>query len=115
MDFLFAYEKLLAEHLIDGLMQLDGVMVQGLSAADAMQRRVPTVAFTHDSVAPATIAESLAQQNIFVWHGHNYAIEVAKTLGLYETGGAVRIGPVHYNSHAEIDELLTALSSIVAS
>ncbi|MGI9247536.1 MAG: cysteine desulfurase-like protein, partial [Woeseiaceae bacterium] len=115
MDFLFAYEGLLAERLIDGLTQLDGVTLQGISAADAMQRRVPTVAFTHDLIAPAAIAESLAQQNIFVWHGHNYAIEVAKTLGIYETGGAVRIGPVHYNSHAEIDELLNVLASVVAA
>ncbi len=74
-----------------------------------MERRVPTVAFTHDSVASSAVAESLARQNIFVWSGHNYAIEVVKTLGIYETGGAVRIGPVHYNSRAEIDRCLKAL------
>ena len=115
MDFLFDYERSLAERLIDGLMQINGVTVQGITEADAMQRRVPTVSFTHDSVASAAIAESLARQNIFVWSGHNYAVEVAKTLGFYETGGAVRVGPVHYNSHQEIDELLTALASIVVS
>ena len=115
MDFLFDYEKSLAERLIDGLMQIGGVTVQGITAADAMLRRVPTVSFTHDSVASAAIAESLARQNIFVWSGHNYAVEVAKTLGIYETGGAVRVGPVHYNSQEEIDELLTALAGIVAS
>ncbi len=115
MDSLFDYEKTLAEQLIVGLTELDGVTVQGITAADAMARRVPTIAFTHDSIAPAAIAESLAQQNIFVWSGHNYAVEVAKTLGLYESGGAVRIGPVHYNSHAEIDELLAALAVIVSS
>jgi cysteine desulfurase family protein (TIGR01976 family) len=114
MDLLFDYEKSLAERLIDGLKQLDGVTVQGITAADALQRRVPTVAFTHDSMASDVIAKSLAEQNIFVWSGHNYAIEVAKTLGIYETGGAVRIGPVHYNSHAEIDELLGALAAIVS-
>ncbi|MCP4332488.1 MAG: cysteine desulfurase-like protein [Gammaproteobacteria bacterium] len=115
MDSLFDYEKTLAEQLIVGLTELDGLTVQGITAADAMARRVPTIAFTHDSIAPAAIAESLAQQNIFVWSGHNYAVEVAKTLGLYESGGAVRIGPVHYNSHAEIDELLAALAVIVSS
>jgi cysteine desulfurase family protein (TIGR01976 family) len=115
MDFLFDYERSLAERLIDGLMQISGVTVQGITAADAMQRRVPTVSFTHDSVASAAIAESLARQNIFVWSGHNYAVEVAKTLGIYETGGAVRIGPVHYNSHEEVDELLIALAGIVAA
>ena len=113
MDLLFDYEKSLAEHLIDGLTQLSGVTVQGITAADAMDRHVPTVAFTHNSVAASAIAKALGEQNIFVWSGHNYAVEVAKTLGIYETGGAVRIGPVHYNSHAEIDEVLGALEGIL--
>jgi len=113
MDCLFDYEKSLAEHLITGLVQLDGVTVQGITAAQAMDRRVPTVAFTHNSIAPSAIAESLARQNIFVWSGHNYAVEVATALGIYETGGAIRIGPVHYNSRDEIDEVLAALADIV--
>ena len=113
MDCLLDYETSLAERLIDGLLQLDGVTVQGITAAGAMARRVPTVAFTHDAVASAAIARSLAEQNIFAWSGHNYAIEVAKALGIYETGGAVRIGPVHYNSRAEIDKALAALAVIV--
>ncbi|MGI9233707.1 MAG: cysteine desulfurase-like protein [Woeseiaceae bacterium] len=113
MDFLFDYEKNLAEHLIGGLRQLDGVTIQGICDGDAMQRRVPTVAFTHSHIGPATIAESLAMKNIFVWSGHNYAVEVAKALGIFEKGGAVRVGPVHYNSHAEIDRLLAELEPIL--
>ena len=55
----------------------------------------------------------LANQNIFVWNGANYAVEVAKTLGAYESGGVVRIGPVHYNTIDEIDRLLLALDEIL--
>ena len=62
---------------------------------------------------PALIAEKLAAQNIFVWSGHNYAVEPAKLLGIYENGGAVRVGPVHYNSIEEIDELIAALEPIL--
>ena len=113
MEMLFAYEKVLAAQLIEGLMDLDGVTVQGITAADALDRRVPTVAFTHDKIDPAHIAESLARENIFVWKGHNYAVEVAKALNIYDTGGAVRIGPVHYNSAEEIDEALAALRRIL--
>jgi len=113
MTMLFDYEKSLATHLIEGLTTIDGVTVQGISDANAMDRRVPTVAFTHAKVAPAHIAESLAQKNIFVWSGHNYAVEAAKTLGIYESGGAVRVGPVHYNSVEELDELLAALRPIL--
>lgn len=115
MDCLFDYEKLLASRLIDGLTQIDGVTIQGISSADAMDRRVPTVAFTHGSVSSDAIAEALGQRNIFVWSGHNYAVDVAKTLGIYETGGAVRVGPVHYNTVSEIDELLQELDKILTA
>jgi len=115
MAMLFDYEKSLAERLIAGLQAIDGVAVRGITSPDAMDRRVPTVSFTHSGVAPKVIAESLVKENIFVWHGHNYAVEVAKTLGIYESGGAVRVGPVHYNSDAEIDDCLEALRRILAS
>ena len=115
MDLLFDYEKSLASRLIAGLQEIDGVTVQGITAADALHRRVPTVSFTHDKVTPATVAEALAGNNIFVWSGHNYAVEVAKSLGIFENGGAVRVGPVHYNSVAEVDELLGALEPILTS
>jgi len=113
METLFAYEKSLAAQLIEGLLDIDGVTVQGITSPDAFDRRVPTVAITHDRTEPAHIAESLARENIFVWKGHNYAIEAAKALNIYETGGAVRIGPVHYNSAQEIDETLAALRRIL--
>lgn len=112
MDYLFEYESILARHLIDGLMQIPGVKIQGISSADAMDRRVPTVAFTHSEHASPFIAGELARQNIFVWSGHNYAVEAAKTLGIYDNGGAVRVGPVHYNSIAEIDVLLQAVGDL---
>jgi cysteine desulfurase family protein (TIGR01976 family) len=113
LDFLFDYEMTLADRLIGHLLEIEGVTVQGITAADAMQRRVPTVAFTHTAVDSAVIAKALGASNIFVWSGHNYAVEVAKTLGIYDSGGAVRVGPVHYNSLEEIDTFADALASIV--
>ena len=113
MDCLFEYETELSVRLIDGLQQLAGVRVQGITVKDAMARRVPTVSFTVDGVAPASIAESLAQKNIFVWSGHNYAVEAAMALGIYDSGGAIRVGPVHYNTKDEIDAILIALDEIL--
>ena len=115
MHMLFEYEQELALYLIAGLQAIDGVTVQGISAPDAMDRRVPTVSFTHSAVAPATIAEGLARQNIFVWSGHNYAVEAAKALRVLDSGGVVRVGPVHYNSLDEIDALLGALPPLLAA
>lgn len=113
MDFLFDYETTLATRLIEGLAQLPGVRVQGITAAEAMDRRVPTVSFTASGESPHDIARALAAKNIFVWSGHLYAVEPARALGIVDAGGAVRIGPVHYNSIAEIDQALVALEQIL--
>ena len=114
MQVIFDYEQELSSHLVSGLQTLPGVTVQGITAAERMNWRVPTVAFTHASVLPAVIAKTLAERNIFVWSGHNYAVEAAGALGILESGGAVRVGPVHYNSIAEIGTLLAALEPILA-
>lgn len=114
LDLLFDYEQTLAARLITGLQDIAGVTIQGISDPDRMSRRVPTVSFTHDRVAPADIARALGERNIFAWSGHNYALEVAKALGILDSGGAVRIGAVHYNSGDEIDAVLNALEDVLA-
>jgi len=113
MDFLFEYEAGLADYLVNGLLQLPGVKIQGISDASAMRRRVPTVAFTVAGDAPVRIAKALADENIFVWSGHNYAIEAATALGIMDKGGAIRVGPVHYNSKGELEQMLGSLEAIL--
>ncbi len=113
MNCLFDYEQTLTARLVDGLRSLPGIAVQGPSAPDALGRRVPTVSCTHRKARPADLACGLAKRNIFVWSGHNYAIEAARSLGLLENGGVLRVGPVHYNTHAEIDGFLGALEDLL--
>ena len=113
LDLIFASEQDLSRKLIDGLQQVPGLRVLGISADEGMGRRVPTVSFTVAGVAPAFLEESLARRNIFVWSGYYYALEPAAALGIAESGGALRVGPVHYNSEAEIDAFLEALNATV--
>ena len=108
------YEQMLARYLVEGLQSLPGITIHGITADEAMPRRGPTVAFTHERQAPDDIARALAAANIFAWSGHNYAVEVVKSLGIYESGGAVRVGPVHYNTVAELDRLFDVLGSVLA-
>lgn len=107
------HERCLAEHLVDGLQAIAGVEIRGISQPGAMTRRVPTVSFTHSRQSPTEIAERLAARNIFVWSGHNYALEVVRALGIEESGGVVRIGAVHYNTLDEVDTLLNALEDVL--
>ena len=56
--------------------------------------------------------KALAKENIFVWSGHSYALEVVKSLTLLDSGGVVRVGPVHYNGIEEIDDFIEVLGRI---
>ena len=105
------YEQTLSSRLIEGLQNLAGVDVKGISAVKDLARRVPTVSFTVKNQNPEEIAVKLAAENIFVWHGHNYALEAVRLLGIEESGGVVRIGPVHYNTLEEIDRTLEVLKT----
>ena len=69
----------------------------------------------HEQHAPSDIASALAEHNIFAWSGHNYALELAKVLNINDSGGAVRIGAVHYNTPDEIDTVVAALQDILGS
>lgn len=113
MDCLFEYEKGLAGRLIAGLQSLRGVRIHGITDSASLDRRGPTVSFTHATKVPDDIAKALAGRGVFVWSGHHYAIEPVTALGLLDSGGVVRAGPVHYNTADEIDTLLNALEDLL--
>jgi cysteine desulfurase family protein (TIGR01976 family) len=110
MEAVAAYERRLAERLMDGLGAIDGVSVYGTTDLD---RRVPTAAFNVAGRAPAEVSGALAERGIFVWDGNYYALELMQRLGLEGSGGAVRVGAVHYNTAAEIDAFLEAVAALV--
>lgn len=104
------YEQRLTLRLIEGLKTFKGLTVRGITSANAMHRRVPTVSFTLEGRDPKNLAKSFAADNIFVWSGHNYAIEPVGRMGLLDKGGVLRIGLAHYNTEAEVDALLSSLT-----
>ena len=106
LNYLFEYETILTDCLVDGLQTIKNLTIQGITEKKSLERRLPTVAFTVKGKKSPDIAAALARENIFVWSGHSYAIEIMKTLDLYEMGGVVRIGPVHYNGKEEIEDFI---------
>ena len=64
-----------------------------------------------DNKNPEEIAAKLANENIFVWHGHNYALEAIRLMGIKESGGVIIILPVHYITIEEIDKTLEVLET----
>ena len=112
-DAIKPWEQALAAQLIAGLREIDGVTVHGITDPEQYASRVPTVSFTHARRRPAEIARALAARNIFVWSGHNYALEIVRQLGIDEAQGVVRIGMVHYNTPDEVDQTLNALEDVL--
>jgi cysteine desulfurase family protein (TIGR01976 family) len=109
-DAASAYERALMTHLIEGLQRFDGVRIIGIAEPGRFASRVPTVSFTHARRKPAEVARALAAQNVFVWSGHNFALEVVRSLGIDEEEGVVRIGLAHYNTAEEVERILEAVA-----
>ena len=108
-----AHEADLTRQLIDGLRAMAPVRIQGIDDHNRLGRRVPTVSFTAGQHPPRALAKHLADRNIFVWDGHNYAIELVGALGLLDKGGVLRIGMAHYNTAEEIDQTLAAIGDVL--
>ena len=107
------HEEALSLQLVNGLKELPGARVRGITAKSEMHDRVSTVAFTLEGIPSARIAQALAKREIFVWSGSNYAIDLVERLGLTKSGGVVRVGAVHYNTAAEVRRFLDAMREIV--
>ncbi|MGE0238046.1 MAG: cysteine desulfurase-like protein [Parvibaculaceae bacterium] len=113
-DVFTDWEHQLCNRLIAGLSSFKGLRIRGITSANAAHRRVPTVSFTLDGTRPEALAKAFAQENIFVWSGHNYAVEPVMRMGLMEHGGVLRVGLAHYNTEAEVDIFIAALARITA-
>ncbi len=109
MSRITAHERALAARLIDGLQQIPGVQIYGIT--DRMERRAPTVSLTRPPFSPEALARWLGDHQVFTWHGDHYAYELIRRLGLQATGGTLRIGVAHYNTPSEVDLALELLSS----
>lgn len=103
------HERGLSRRFLDGL---DGLPAVRLHGPPTPADRTPTFAATVDSLAPDAVAAALAADGISVWAGHYYAIEPLRALGLLDTGGAVRIGFVHYHGDDDVDRVLAALERL---
>jgi cysteine desulfurase family protein (TIGR01976 family) len=104
-DAIQAHERELGQRFLDGLPSR-----YRLYGVPSMEGRVPTFAVTHPDRSPEELAARLGERDIATWPGNYYAVEVMERLGLPD--GTLRIGFVHYNTHDEVDRVLTALRDL---
>jgi cysteine desulfurase family protein len=107
-----AHETALAARLLDGLAQIAGVTVHGPGAGQA---RVATVAFSVAGYASQDVGAILDTPfDIAVRAGLHCAPYCHQQVGTYPDG-AVRASCGYFNTDADVDALLEALSQIAAA
>lgn len=105
-----AHEEKLIGLLIGGLRKVPGVSIIGpLEAAE----RTSLVTFNVDGLEPQDIGLRLEDDyNIMVRCGAHCSPSAHRTAGTYPTG-AVRVSPGYFNTAADIEAFLTAITEIV--
>lgn len=107
-----ANEKEMSRVMLKVLREIPGLTLYGLADEARTAERVPTFAFRLKDIPPRAVAEKLDAENIYVWDGNYYALEVTRRLGVEGSGGMVRAGGVHYNNPDDIDRFAKALQKI---
>jgi cysteine desulfurase family protein (TIGR01976 family) len=102
------HEDALLQVLLDGLRQVDGVVLHGAPA-----RRTPTALFTVDGRTPGEVYEHLATRGVNAPASHFYAIEAARWMGLGDAG-AVRAGLAPYTSEDDVQRLVDGVAELAA-
>jgi cysteine desulfurase family protein (TIGR01976 family) len=113
MTAIRAYEFEISRAVLDVLEETPGVQIYGLTDPRRLEERVPTFSFNLKGWGPRQLAEQLACEGIYVWDGNYYALAVTERLGVEDSGGMVRVGPVHYNTIDEIARFGEALAKTV--
>lgn len=112
MEGIRVYEQGLVKELIDVLQDIPGVRIYGITDTARYDERCPTVVFTHSTHSPATIAQYLAKNQIQVWSGDYYAVEIMDRLG-HTQDGMLRVGLAHYNTSDEIKRFNAVLRELL--
>lgn len=106
------YERSLTTLALRRLQAVPGVTVYGLSDPDAGAHRMPHILFRLDGLAPAAVADALAEKDVRIGHGNGGAPRLMKALGLPEDEGGCSLALLHYNSESEIERFADALHEI---
>jgi selenocysteine lyase/cysteine desulfurase len=89
--------------------------IYGITDPARFAERCPTLAIRIANHTPLELATQLGDRGIFTWDGNYYALNLTEQLDVEKSGGFLRIGLVHYNTHEEVDRLLATLREIVSA
>ena len=100
-----AHEHLLKRQFLDGVDDIAGLRVYGVT--DALDARAATFAVAKDGVAPAALVEHLRSRKVYATHGTHYCPALWEALG--SSTDVTRISFLHYNSCRDVERAVEGL------
>ena len=76
------------------------------------KNRAPTIAFTFVNQSSKKISDQLVKNGIATRNDNFYAWRCLKALGIDVDDGVVRTSMVHYNTHEDVEKLISVLKKI---
>ncbi len=112
-DKIADHEQTLAERFLDFINAKNEIRLIG-SHESGKSIRVPTFSFTAARKGSKKIAMAVAKDKVAIGSGHFYAKRLLDSLKMADTeDGVVRCSMAHYNTVAEVDQLIHALDRVI--
>ena len=110
-ELIAKHEMEIANPLLDYINTRDDINLIGKTKI-SNKDRAPTIAFTMNNKSSKELSSDLVQQGIATRNDNFYAWRCLKALGIDTDDGVVRTSMVHYNTHEDVSNLISALKTI---
>jgi len=110
-ELIAKHEMEIANPLLDYINSRDDINLIGKNKIENKDR-APTIAFTIKNKSSKDVSSELVKNGIATRNDNFYAWRCLKALGISTDDGVVRTSMVHYNTHEDVDKLISALKKI---
>ena len=105
------HEEQIANPLLEYLNSRNDIKLIGKKKIEN-KNRAPTIAFTFVNQSSKKISDQLVKNGIATRNDNFYAWRCLKALGIDVDDGVVRTSMVHYNTHEDVEKLISVLKKI---
>ena len=105
------HEEQIANPLLEYLNSRNDIKLIGKKKIEN-KNRAPTIAFTFVNQSSKKISDQLVKNGIATRNDNFYAWRCLKALNIDTDDGVVRTSMVHYNTHEDVEKLISALKKI---
>ncbi len=110
-ELIAKHEMEIANPLLDYINTRDDINLIGKTKI-SNKDRAPTIAFTIKNKSSKDVSSELVKNGIATRNDNFYAWRCLKALGINVDDGVVRTSMVHYNTHEDVSNLISALKTI---